>query len=390
MDLIIKKRVRRNGGYEFDKTHINSEEDLLDWINSNLASIDKYVKVRSEIVDAVNKIESISHKKFQNLLKSLNKGSCHRSKIKYWIDRGYTEQEAIEQVSLHQSKISIGFAKKRKANPGKYKGITTTQVEYWTKAGYTDEEAIELVRERQKTFSLDKCIEKYGEIEGLRRWEARQAKWLESRSRSLKEGLWDTKSQAAKRPHFKIDNLVEDFGSGWIDEHIKRNRRLNTSTKKMYTTLSNLVKSGSSLDDFITSLPFHDLLEYSRTAVFKHLIGDSNPIEIWCMANGTKFQRNPFGNQYWFKGHYLKSNGEFEIALWLDSNDIEFKTNDSYPNSRRAFDFYLPDFDLYVELAGMRDRDYIEKRNFLSEVPYKVIWVKCLSDLKQYMHEENN
>jgi len=390
MDLTIKKRVRRNGGYEFDKTHINGEEDLLNWINSNLAQVDKYVKVRSEIVEAVSGIESISHKKLISLIRSLNKGSCHRAQNKYWIDRGYTEQEAIEQVSLHQSKIAIGFAKERKANPDRYKGITTTQVEYWTKAGYTDEEAIELVRERQKTFSLDKCIEKYGEIEGLRRWEARQAKWLKSRSRSLKEGLWDTKSQAAKRLANKIDFLVEDFGSGWIDEHIKLNSTLTASTKKRYKILSNLVKSGSSIEDFITSLPFHDLLEYSRTAVFRHLVDGSNAIEIWCMANGTKFQNNQYGNQYWFKGHYLKSNGEFEIALWLDSNGIEFKTNDSYPNSRRAFDFYLPGRDLYVELAGMRDHDYTEKRNFLSGMPYKVIWIKCLTDLKQYMHEENN
>ena len=51
------------------------------------------------------------------------------------------------------------------------------QIEYWTKRGYSTEEAKELVSERQRTFSLEKCIERYGEEEGCKRFEERQQKW---------------------------------------------------------------------------------------------------------------------------------------------------------------------------------------------------------------------
>lgn len=52
-----------------------------------------------------------------------------------------------------------------------------TKLEYYTSRGYTEEEAIQLRSDRQSTFSLEKCIEKYGEEEGYKKWLARQEKW---------------------------------------------------------------------------------------------------------------------------------------------------------------------------------------------------------------------
>jgi len=55
-----------------------------------------------------------------------------------------------------------------------------TQLKYWTDKGYSEEEANEKRKERQSTFNLDKCIEKYGKTEGVRRFTERQNKWQES------------------------------------------------------------------------------------------------------------------------------------------------------------------------------------------------------------------
>ena len=56
-------------------------------------------------------------------------------------------------------------------------GRTTNQVEYWINKGYCEDEARKLVTERQRTFTLEKCIEKYGKTEGLKVWQERQFKW---------------------------------------------------------------------------------------------------------------------------------------------------------------------------------------------------------------------
>ena len=44
----------------------------------------------------------------------------------------------------------------------------------------TEEQAKNALAERQRTFTLEKCISKYGEEEGLRRFSERQQKWLKS------------------------------------------------------------------------------------------------------------------------------------------------------------------------------------------------------------------
>ena len=77
-------------------------------------------------------------------------------------------------------------AKKRqtlKENPQRRK----TRFEYWIERGYSQEEAREKVRERQTTFSKEKCIEKYGEEEGIKRWNDRQEKWLRTMDSKTQE-----------------------------------------------------------------------------------------------------------------------------------------------------------------------------------------------------------
>lgn len=62
---------------------------------------------------------------------------------------------------------------------------STNQIEYWIKKGYSEEEAKEKVSERQRTFTLEKCIEKYGLEDGYKRWKERQEKWKKSLQNSF-------------------------------------------------------------------------------------------------------------------------------------------------------------------------------------------------------------
>lgn len=52
------------------------------------------------------------------------------------------------------------------------------RIDYYTSRGYSEEEAKKMLSERQCTFSLDTCIEKYGEEEGTKIFNTRQKKWI--------------------------------------------------------------------------------------------------------------------------------------------------------------------------------------------------------------------
>lgn len=56
-------------------------------------------------------------------------------------------------------------------------GNNSKTIEYYMKRGMTEEEAKRTLSKSQCTFSLEKCIEKYGEEKGRERWLQRQEVW---------------------------------------------------------------------------------------------------------------------------------------------------------------------------------------------------------------------
>ena len=56
----------------------------------------------------------------------------------------------------------------------------STTLEYYTSRGYSVDDARVMLANRQRTFSLEKCIEKYGEVEGYNIFNKRQQKWVKS------------------------------------------------------------------------------------------------------------------------------------------------------------------------------------------------------------------
>jgi len=58
--------------------------------------------------------------------------------------------------------------------------ISPLKVEYYIKKGHSEKDAKELLSERQRTFTKEKLIKKYGEEEGMNRWVDRQEKWMKN------------------------------------------------------------------------------------------------------------------------------------------------------------------------------------------------------------------
>lgn len=50
--------------------------------------------------------------------------------------------------------------------------------------------------------------------------------------------------------------------------------------------------------------------------------------------------------------YYKKSRGEIIINKFLEENDINYQREFSFPNSKKRFDFYLPDLNICIEYDG--------------------------------------
>jgi G:T-mismatch repair DNA endonuclease (very short patch repair protein) len=127
-----------------------------------------------------------------------------------------------EQQRKENSPFSVEFWKKKNPNLSekqlkeKVKGIakkacddrlTSTQLEYWIeKCDGNIEQATELYKNRQTTFSKEICIKKYGEEDGLKIWEDRQHKWMDSIFKSDSHiGGYSTISQ------FLFDDILDMY-----------------------------------------------------------------------------------------------------------------------------------------------------------------------------------
>lgn len=109
----------------------------------------------------------------------------------FWIKKGFTEKESIENVSKVQSINSIKHHSKRKHNKTYYKKINPICIEYWIDKDYSINGAKE-----QRYSILKKCditltgfTNRYGELEGKKKYN----KMLKKRKKTMSELIKDGK-----------------------------------------------------------------------------------------------------------------------------------------------------------------------------------------------------
>lgn len=120
-------------------------------------------------------------------------------------------QDLSEEETLEKTKVINDKAKKSFAENGN----NSLTIQYYLDRGYTEEEGKKLISERQSTFSLEKCIEKYGEEAGRERWLERQKKWHNSYKKSnfskiSQELFWDISINLCSLSNIHFAELSEN------------------------------------------------------------------------------------------------------------------------------------------------------------------------------------
>ena len=103
---------------------------------------------------------------------------CIEFYLKKYPDKTLKECEQLRQEFIKYNNSRIKNA------------VKPTNLEYYLNQGMSEEEAKIALYNRQCTFSLEKCIKKYGEDEGKKRFQERQEKWIKSlKTHFIKEGI---------------------------------------------------------------------------------------------------------------------------------------------------------------------------------------------------------
>lgn len=196
----IKRKIK-------DENLIENEDYLIcQWDNGiTMSSLKKYINKNFENKNWDDYIKEFPDTLKQPLIytkKTTKNSGQHMKNEKYKIM--FSEKVKGEKNPNHSSKVSEKTRKSRSPFSKdflKYDSekdrkkflesvdydnrITATQLDWWVKKYNGDiESATEAYKERQKTFTLEKCIQKYGEVEGKKRFAKRQEKWKKNFKKS--------------------------------------------------------------------------------------------------------------------------------------------------------------------------------------------------------------
>ena len=310
--------------------------------------------------------------------------SFRKNSVYYWINKinpdtgnNYTEEEAKIKVSEYQKDTSAESAKYRSEHPE----IRNTNIAYWLAKGYSEEEARIKQSERQRTFSLEKCIAKYGEEEGRRRWQERQDKW-QACLKSL--------------PPEEIAriNSMKSFVVNWLDpnkprdeEFFKQWKVYCENSKLQYFTTKEEAKelfhkrlvhmtdriAADTLDEAI-DIFLND--NYYCPYYYLHTIPlDEKEVREWIRNDIRRLWVQPnkmYRQQGLFNAAYmpvpegtLRSSNEIRFYEACKKFNVKIDGLDKrYPNSNFRYDFKID--GKYIEIAGLMDHE-----EYYSKMQYK-------------------
>lgn len=319
-----------------------------------------------------------------NYLLRLGKHNCaheweiHSNNLKYSNSKQYLiDKYGIEEAEIRhkkkmennsfknseiQRKNSLRSLDKRRANPELYDDIMPNQIKYYLKKGLSEEDAKAALKERQTTFTLEKCIKRHGLKEGTRIFNERNERWLNTlnskpqeeidainrrknpllkkENESKNDYIYRT-SSITSNPIFDSDDLIK-----YIDNRLK-------DTKWLYLTK----------EEFIKNLPF---------------IGNAN-LDVHDYLESTKFnfpsknliKQNKRGSTYLrIDEGMLRSYFEIDFYTKLRQRNIKFLLDNSYPDSKLKYDFYLVEYNIYVEIAGQMFNENYRNNMYIKNTLY--------------------
>lgn len=361
-------------------------DECFDYVGTNVIKNLK-VDIDHKLENFYNSNRTINGiKSFRIMVKSLYFNDTLLNN-EYWLSRGWSIEESKENIIKEQKNRSKKAKDKLKdlkvIDYKKWCESYNTKKEYYMKRGMTELESIEFLKKRQNTFTLEYCINKYGD-NGIDMWENRQKLWYDK----IKDIKCDKNSSSSE--YFKNKD-----GDDWIFEAINRLSFLNKEI-----IIDSIKNSGNNVVNFIKEVNNRDEILSMRDAYFIY-----NSKILQDFFNKTKdelnkivretlnIKINSFGVIRYFNGHICKSNGEYYIAKKLKELYIDYEYEKKYPNSNYICDFYIPIYDIYIEYLGMLKSDYIKKTFSEIYLSYKERFEKKENFLKEnnikYIAENN-
>lgn len=135
----------------------------------------KNIQLERSQIGLVSKIE---HYGGIDSFKESKRKTFNENKKQYYVNQAEILDVSVDKaIKIITTNNAIKGADAKRNDPLYF---PNTNIQYYLNQGLTLIEASEQLKKRQTTFSLEICIQKHGNEEGVRVWKARQQKWFET------------------------------------------------------------------------------------------------------------------------------------------------------------------------------------------------------------------
>ena len=191
-DIGIYSKNNTNLKYYIDRGWNQEESKILLNNRQSIYSEKKLGKERFE------KAKELRKKTYYSNYKTGNHKIFYRpSQIEYWVNKGFSEIAAKQEMFNYYSSLSKKFHQERR-DVGK-EFLTVRQLKYWESIGLSIEEAKKQLQKIQDTRSLKSYIERYGKEEGTKKFNIVIKKWLKTLDNKSEEEKLDILIRKIKR-----------------------------------------------------------------------------------------------------------------------------------------------------------------------------------------------
>jgi hypothetical protein len=285
--------------------------------------------------------------------------------VEYWLNKGFTEEEAKDKINQQAMKTEEAYVlkygesgiEKYRERRNKQSESSPRRKEYWIKKGYNDDEAKLMVSKSQAMFSKNILIEKFGVENGEKLLQDRNDRW--QKTLKNKEDFADIQK---RKDSSSINFLINKHGDNYVEHFFKR-KIINLFEEKTkiliieslekcdYEEFLRIISKNISYDSKI-------IHRISNIVLFNHIF-EKTPKELktdiyklYSVKN-----KNGYGTTYSINGRIVRSLSEYQIYKYLLEQNIPFEYDLLYPNQKTLYkcDFYLKEFDIYIEYAGMKN-----------------------------------
>lgn len=202
-------------GYSLSKI-IRHTECLVDIVKNNnydnaYTLLEKYQQSKSQKEKLRIRYGEWRVELLENRIKKRKRGktvSCWTKE--YWLEKGYTKEEAILKIQEYQKQNG---KKRKKIQNKEWKEKLKFCLDYWLEKGYTEEES-EILRKSYISYNtLEGFIGRHGKVIG----EKKYFEYIEKSKHTMKQNLFNRKqagyvSKEGKRFFIKIYKMIRKLG----------------------------------------------------------------------------------------------------------------------------------------------------------------------------------